>query len=385
MANIMDYIEWRGDLSISQTRFNEVDNVILSLLSYIDFKNIVVFSGEKGIPLGKAAEKFFEKYKRLDKKVREAQFQTAVDVFEKAAKSKRFKNLILSYYVDEIDMEKESQFCALMIDIGRNENFISFRGTDESIVGWKENFNMSFVEATESQKKAVEYLNKVGRLTTTKLRVGGHSKGGNLAVYASIYCDKEIQSRIRKIYNNDGPGFTEKMVEKEAYLNIKSKVLSLFPEGSIVGMCLEHEGDIAIVKSHKIKLQHDPINWEIRGKAFIKADELRESAKFFHKTIMSWIEKTNPDQRQKFVDTLYEILKENDINTVMDLENLSPDKFFALLKSGMELNQQREGVIEKSVKLFIDEGGKTIKEGIDKVVDKALPVLPTKRKKKDEK
>lgn len=377
MFNILDYIDWRGDLSFSRAGFNQVDNVILSLLSYIDLQGIVPCAGEEGSISLEEAERLYAL--RHGQEEEEFYFKTAMDVFKKAAKCKRFGTLLLSDYIEEIDMEKESQFSALTIDLGRQNYFISFSGTDDTIVGWKENFNMSFVEATESQRKSVEYLDRAGSKISGIFRIGGHSKGGNLAIYASACVKEEIQERIKKIYNNDGPGFTKKMIDKTMYFKLRPKILSLFPEGSIVGMCLEHEGSILVVKSQKGKQQHDPINWEVLGASFVNAGELNESAKLFHKVIRAWMKKMPPEQKEEFVDAVFQALEEHNILKVEDLSALSLDKFFALLKSGSEINQENKDIIGKGVKLFLDEGSQSIREKIKEMIENALS-----RKRKEE-
>lgn len=371
MANILDYIDWRGDLSFFRAGFNQVDNTILSLLSYIDLRDIVPPAGGGSISLHEAARLYFSKSEK--EQAEEFHFQTALEVFQKAAESKRYGGILLSDYTDEIDREKESQFSALTIRLGKGKYFISFSGTDDSIVGWKENFNMSFVEATESQRKSVEYLHRTAGEHDGELRIGGHSKGGNLAVYASVCCKEEIRKRIKRIYNNDGPGFTKKMLDQAAYARLGTKILSLFPEGSVVGMCLEHEGDILVVKSKKGKLQHDPINWEVLGTSFIDAGELNESARFFHRTIGAWMKKMPPEQREEFVDAVFAALEEHNILKVEDLSSLSPDQFLALWKSGSEINQENQDIIGKGVKLFIGEGSHSVRERIREMIEKALP------------
>ena len=213
ITTVFDYLDWRGDISFSQLPPCEVDSLVFSLLSYIDFDGIVPPPDEiKGVSLLAAAKKFIKKYKEDGKP--DIGFIIPKDVvvlLAKAAKTKRFGEVLLSSYVNKICDGEEKQFSAITFVFknteGADELFVVFRGTDDTIVGWKENFNMSFMQPVPSQLEAAEYLSDVASNTFGEITVGGHSKGGNLAVYAAVSAPERVKKRINTVYNLDGPGF----------------------------------------------------------------------------------------------------------------------------------------------------------------------------------
>lgn len=243
MANIFDYINWRGDLSLRESEFNEIDNLILARFSYFPFDNIL--KEDEVITIEEAGKRF----KTLDVEKERILQKEDIDLFPKMAESNRFFDMKISNYINKISPEEEKQFSAITIFMPDDTIYISFRGTDNTLIGWKEDFNMSFREKVPSQLDAVEYVNKIASKYTNKLRIGGHSKGGNLAVYAASFCEKEIQERIINVYNNDGPGFHETITIDPNYKRIIPKVHTLIPQTSIIGRLLYHEESYTVVQS----------------------------------------------------------------------------------------------------------------------------------------
>ena len=190
MSNIIDYMKWRGDLTFAQDSFNEIDNLILSQLVYVELNNIVPGDEEPTISLLDAAKLFFKQNNEQE----------------------------LSRYVNDINEQEQSQFSAITIKLPDNSTYIAFSGTDATLVGWHEDFNMLYLKQTPGQEKSLAYLNALGNLDTP-LRLGGHSKGGNFAIYAGMYCEKSLRDQIIAIYNNDGPGFSKDVVASAAYQN----------------------------------------------------------------------------------------------------------------------------------------------------------------------
>ena len=199
MANILDYIDWRGDLTFNQSSFNDIDNLILSRISYLPFDGII--DEMETITVREAHERF----KKLDLKNVKILQEEDLDLFPSVAQSTRFGNLFLKNYINKRDLQEEKQFSAITIILPDGTMYIAYRGTDNTLVGWKEDFNMSFMKSVPAQADAVDYLNNVAAQTSGRLRVGGHSKGGNLAVYAAAFCNQDVQDRIIEVYNNDGP------------------------------------------------------------------------------------------------------------------------------------------------------------------------------------
>lgn len=316
MAIIFDYFVWRGDLNMSQACFNNVDALILSRLSYIPFEGIVLSDPLNKITINEAANIFFT----LNNPKIEVCMPADVDLLKALAESERFKNMFLSCYVNEVDIESEKQFSAVVIDTCDGSHFISFRGTDNTLVGWKEDFNMSFMTPIPAQLEAVRYLEKIADNISGHIRLGGHSKGGNLAVFAASFCLESIQERITEVYNNDGPGFDSTVITKKSYLAVCERVKTFVPQSSIVGMLLEHEETYTVVHSNQSGLlQHNLYSWEILRDNFICLDTVSNSSKFIDKTLKDWVSAFESEQREQFVEALFSIFNETNAQTVKEL------------------------------------------------------------------
>ena len=228
MNNISSYLDWRGDLSIKTDGFNEVDNLVLSVIAYMDFTSVVPSeAGKGGITLRDALLRLHE-LKMDHQNLGLMMPDITNDFVKRAAETKRFGDIKLYSYVDKIDEQLEMQFSAITFLLPDKSLFIAFRGTDDSIVGWKENFNMSFASPVPAQVAAVEYLTDVAYSMRGRIRLGGHSKGGNLAIWATVNSPMRIKRRIVGAYNNDGPGFEEKITERAEYkevLHLCSRVI----------------------------------------------------------------------------------------------------------------------------------------------------------------
>ena len=271
ITTVFDYLDWRGDISFSQMPLCEVDSLIFSLLSYIDFDGIVPSPKEiKRINLLAAAKKFIKKYK--DEGKPDIGFIIPKDVvvlLAKAAKTKRFGEVWLSSYENKICDGEEKQFSALTFIFKNTEGaealFVAFRGTDDTIVGWKENFNMSFMQPVPSQLEAVEYLSAVAANAFGEITLGGHSKGGNLSVYAAVSAPERVKERINEVYNLDGPGFNIDFLASEEYRGMRDRIRTIVPHSSIVGMLLEHEESYEVISSSQTGLlQHNGFFQDLR-------------------------------------------------------------------------------------------------------------------------
>lgn len=368
MANIMDYLLWRGDLSFREAAFNEVDNLIFSELVYVDFKDIAPGVDSDGsITLKEASEAFFKRHTDEEIEAKVSSTRMAAFLMREMAKTKRFGRIRLFHYIDDIDHENQSQFCAVTLLLDDNSVFVSYSGTDNTIIGWKENFNMSFLEETPGQRKAVDYLNAAAASGWGTLRVGGHSKGGNLAVYAAASCPKSVQDKIAAVYCNDAPGFLEHKTAELNYQNILSKIHAFIPEASIVGMLLEHKEECAVIKSSASgPMQHDVMTWEVLGGAMVRVESAAKESVLLDQTLKAWIDKMDVKQREAFVDALFEILEEGRIETVDDLANIKWKKLIQLFKLSSAREHENQEIIKRTLKLLLEESQKTIKNAVIK-------------------
>ncbi len=364
MNNILDYVRWRGDLSFEVSPFNEVDNMILSKLSYLNFRGIIETDQCYGIPLYQVAKAYFSYGENGNIQPGDIMKEELLELFRLMAKSRRFSELILSNYVNVIDLEKEMQFAALTIHLGNYCSYVAYRGTDDTLVGWKEDFNMSIMEVVPSQEEALAYYLRILRIFDHhRFILGGHSKGGNLAVYAAVHAPQEEQVRITAVYNNDGPGFHQSMLHRQEYQRIADRIITLIPQSSIIGMLLEHEENYTIVKSsQKGFLQHYGYNWEVEGTSFVHLKNITHESQLLDLTLRRFLYSLSIDRREQFTNTLFEILSSNEIRTVSDIRVGSIRALKAMLKTYDNLDKDVKKALNSTLSLLFAEGIKSIRE-----------------------
>ena len=314
MADIFDYLRKRGSVPFEEDPFNEVDNLVLAMLSYTDFDGILDDSFNT-TSLNIADRKYFEKHSRAEARKSIFHFIRAPLLMDGMLKGNRFRETTLTKYVDIINSDKDMQMAAVTFLLSDGSAYVAFRGTDTTVAGWKEDFNMSYMPETAGQLSAVRYLNEVGAEIKGPIRVGGHSKGGNFAVYASAFCDREIQDRILEVYTNDGPGFRSEVMEREAYKRILPRVVSIVPDTSIVGMLLTNNVGHIVVKSKDVGLlQHNALTWMVDQNRF---RHTKQSAfgSFINRSQKEWLSNLDDKSREMFVNTLFSFFEATGMDT----------------------------------------------------------------------
>lgn len=316
MPDMFDYLTWRGDLTFSQCPVTSADALILSTLSYIQFGAQVTDDPIRPIFLHTAVDGFFA-LQDYDKRVRD---KRDLELLLAAAESPRFRNVGLCFYRDELLPEEESQFAAMTFLLDDGTAFLAFRGTDYSLVGWKEDFNMSFRDTVPAQHKAAAYTREFAAAFSGPMYLGGHSKGGNLAVFSAARADAETRDRIRAVYNLDGPGFGDYLMGDPGYLAMVPKIRTFIPQSSIIGMLLEHEEDYTVIRSRQVSLmQHEPYSWEIQGPGFLETDDISPDTRFLDRTIKHWLSGMTSQERGEFVDTVFDLLSQGDASKTYHL------------------------------------------------------------------
>ena len=358
MANISDYVDWRGDISFSASPFNSVDALIMTQLAMVDLSGIVPGDPVDGyISLSDAAELYFADKKRESEPVSIVIPSETYLLFGKIAQSKRFGSIKLTAHVSHIDTIKEKQFAAITVKPGDGSAFVAFRGTDDTIVGWKEDFNMSFMPTIPSQTEAADYLDRISRKVYGKLRVGGHSKGGNLAVYAAVKSSARTRRRILKVYNYDAPGFSREFLSLPEYASLDGRLETVVPQSSVVGMLLENDGKYSVIKSRESGLlQHNAFSWEVKGTEFVKLDELTKESRDMTAVMNDWLSKLDMDARKKFVDAIYNILIATKATTVTELN----DDKYSILRALKDTDKETRKMVIKTFGLLFGEGGKQL-------------------------
>lgn len=362
MSNIIDYIKWRGDISVEASHFCDIDCLILSQIAMINFKGIVPPPFESGkISISDAADTYFADEERSALSLGAIIPPETKELFMEAGRSTRFGNMKLYAYVSYMDVKEETQFAALTVELGDGTRCIIFRGTDDTLVGWKEDFNLSFMSPIPAQTEAVRYLEEVSAMFDGAIRVGGHSKGGNLAVYAATKADASVQERIIAVYNQDAPGFKRDFLSSAEHERIEDKIRTIVPQSSVVGMLFENKGNYEIVKSTMSGiLQHNPFSWEILGNDFIKLDSLTAEGQRIAKAMNDWMAKATSEECRRFVDALYSILIATEATTLTELKS---DKY-AVVRAIKDADKETRSLVFSVLGIIFEEGGRIFRENM---------------------
>lgn len=346
MGNIMDYISWRGDLSFEQSQFNEVDNLILACFSYVNLDGISAVTKQKGIGLKKLTKEFMKLHTMKELEADKSFIRLAPFMMMEMAKSVRFGKCVVRNYVNDIVTEAEQQFAAMEIVLEDGTSYVSFRGTDDTIIGWKEDFNLS-TGVVPAQKRAIEYLQKISEHTDGMLRVGGHSKGGNLAIYGSVMC-KSAHEKILEIYSNDGPGFSREFQELPETKEMMPKIIRIIPEYSIIGTLLEHEKEPVIVaSSSKGLLQHDAFSWEVQGPALVRRDSLNKTALRFIEILHKWIDGMDTEQKRLLIEDLFATLQASGYENLSEVQSGGLKSLAAMVKRVEKFAPESRGMMQE--------------------------------------
>lgn len=336
MANIYDYMKWRGDITFNERPFNDVDNLILSEICYAEMDDIVPGPGEGTVTIKELSEGYtahgYESHLVNNPK----------ETLELAEVSARFCDVKVGSYINRIDHDKQVQFSAVTFHIPDGTIYVAFRGTDNTIVGWREDLNFSFME-TEGQREAVAYLNNIAKENNSMIRVGGHSKGGNLAVFAAAFADEKTKERIVEVYSNDGPGFNEKISKDPRYLETLNKVKLIMPSFSVVGILLNNKSERTIIKSDATgPMQHNPLVWQVNTTDFATVDEQDPASIFMDETVSRWLSTMDDKERMALVNSIFDSVDASGANTLQDIKLGKQKAFFAIAKAVMKIDATRK-------------------------------------------
>lgn len=368
LATMFDYLKWRGDLSFTQDPPNAVDTLIFSSLIYIHYGGSVEKNPAEPVSLQRAAEEFFS----LPDYATRMRVKNDLDLLHEASQTTRFGTAQLVNYRDLLIPEQETQFAAATFLLDDGSAFIAFRGTDNTLVGWKEDFNMTFQQTVPAQRLAQQYVREVAAEYSVPLRIGGHSKGGNLAVFAAARSSPMVQQQILEVYNHDGPGFTKYMMGDPGYLAMVPRIKTYIPQSSVIGMLLEHEEPYTVIRSKSVSiLQHDPYSWELLGREFITMEEITEESRFVDAALKRWFADMTNQERNQLVDVMFTLLGTGSVENVFDI--IHPKNIRTYLKTLSSddhirkiLSEEFQGLIEaaKKARLQLEEDEqKMLEEG----------------------
>lgn len=353
--NLMDYLTMRGDLTFSQSDFNSVDALILSQIVYNNIEGLVSKEFNQKITLAELAERFistedFEERCNMGAMIN----PLTPELLRLAAKSRRFSNVKVCAFINKIDEKALEQFCALTYQIEKDRYVIAFRGTDDTIVGWYEDFNLGYMPEIPAQKDTREYIARAMAALKGHFIFTGHSKGGNLSVFGGMSVPKKSLARLDAVYNFDGPGFFAPVYERPEYKQIKDRIFAFFPEFCVVGMMFEHVNQYKIVKcSADGILQHDPFSWNLMGPEFEAAEAFDEASEIFYTSFNAWANTMTDEERKKFIDSFFSVIYASGAKTNYEIDQNKIICGGKMLAKLAELSEEERKAFKKAIKVFI--------------------------------
>lgn len=353
MSTIFDYLKEVTYDSIYDRPFKELDVLSLTELTYLPFGHIVPQGDTTGIQV-----RLSDAMDLIDRTTDFIVSNQHLQLVDELATSKRFKNIKLLNYVDEYDPDVQKQFAAMTYRLSLDVYLVVFRGTDDTLIGWKEDFHMTYMDHVPAQRRAASYLQNVMKEFPKGLfLVAGHSKGGNLATYACTYLPDHLFERVDTIYSFDAPGLNQAITETEGYQRTSPKIRRFVPQGSIVGMMLEVPEPTTIVKSRAFGgfAQHDAFTWEIKDHSFVTVSETSPDSQQTDETLKQWVYETSADDRKKFFDTFFGIFLDAGITSINDLRNLKNfSKIKEIFQNAQDLDPTEREMLERLAKQLLD-------------------------------
>lgn len=352
-GTIIEYIKEYGDYTFFEKPMNDVDSLALCQFCYLKFDGMVPLVTENRKSVTMQELMAHEDYEKLYADERFEKNNRAL--FEAMIHSRRFKTLKMNCYINIVETEWETQFSAITFFLEDGTMYIAYRGTDETIVGWKEDFNMAFQSPVPGQAYAVKYLNMVTGKLHNRFYLGGHSKGGNLAVYAALNCSEQVRERIVKIYSMDGPGFRREVMEGCQYEQIADKIVKILPHSSLIGMLFETSPHVKVVESKTFGLlQHDPYTWLIKEDDFICVKGLYKSRQYSNETLNQWLESLDEKQRRIFVDTLYQVVSASKAENLIELSADWKKSMNGMISALKEVDDETRQALRTIIKALFD-------------------------------
>lgn len=358
MANIVDYLAWRGDVPLEVSPWNELDGLLMAVLSYLNFHGV---QDHRGWTLREA--------KRIDLLIEEESesFPPRKKVFEAMADSDRFGDCRMHHFIARTDEELSMQFSAECLDLPDGTMCVIYRGTDNTLVGWREDFNMAYQTQVPAQAAAAYYLSKAVKETDGPIRLIGHSKGGNLAVYAAAGVSEKIQDRIESIWSYDGPGMNMEMARSEGFGRIRSKIRSYIPQTSIIGLLMEYYEPYTVVRSTAKGLeQHDPLTWQVYGRRFEEMPGVDRTACVVRDTLHEMLTNSTPEQRAAFVDALFRMADNTNATKMSDILNEKFRSFRKMYGSRKDLDPETRRTFTRLIAQAVSLGFGNVVERVRK-------------------
>jgi len=368
MKNMLDYIKEFGHVSFEERAFSEIDALVLTELEYLPLENVVPSdeNGENFVTVKEIAEYMQEHKQELFDENPMMITQERHEVSQVIADAPRFQSLKFFGVVSEWDKDTTKQFAAITVEVEPSVRLVVFRGTDETLIGWKEDFLMTYSPLVAAQTDAKEYLAKQASLWDGDLMISGHSKGGNLAIYAAATQVEDVQLRIVDIFCFDSPGLYRSVLETKGYQNIVPLAMRYIPQDSLVGLMLESEVPYVIVKSNATgAMQHSAMTWEIEDGQFIKMEKLTKNSQLNDQTFKKWTESVSDEELELFWNVFFELLFSVGIDTVNDLYGEFMHYVQEFLKAAGNMDEEKRELLTRIALLLVSTRFEVWKDSLD--------------------
>lgn len=368
MKNMLDYIKEFGHVSFEERAFSEIDALVLTELEYLPLEKVVPSdeNGENFVTVKEIAEYMQEHKQELFDENPMMITQERHEVSQVIADAPRFQSLKFFGVVSEWDKDTTKQFAAVTVEVEPSVRLVVFRGTDETLIGWKEDFLMTYSPLVAAQTDAKEYLAKQASLWGGDLMISGHSKGGNLAIYAAATQEEDVQLRIVDIFCFDSPGLYRSVLETKGYQNIVPLAMRYIPQDSLVGLMLESEVPYVIVKSNATgAMQHSAMTWEIENGQFIKMEKLTKNSQLNDQTFKKWTESVSDEELELFWNVFFELLFNAGIDTVNDLYGQFMHYVQEFLKAAGEMDEEKRELLTRIALLLVSTRFEVWKDSLD--------------------
>lgn len=368
MKNMLDYIKEFGHVSFEERAFSEIDALVLTELEYLPLEKVVPSdeNGENFVTVKEIAEYMQEHKQELFDENPMMITQERHEVSQVIADAPRFQSLKFFGVVSEWDKDTTKQFAAVTVEVEPSVRLVVFRGTDETLIGWKEDFLMTYSPLVAAQTDAKEYLAKQASLWDGDLMISGHSKGGNLAIYAAATQAEDVQLSIVDIFCFDSPGLYRSVLETKGYQNIVPLAMRYIPQDSLVGLMLESEVPYVIVKSNATgAMQHSAMTWEIEDGQFIKMEKLTKNSQLNDQTFKKWTESVSDEELELFWNVFFELLFNAGIDTVNDLYGQFMHYVQEFLKAAGDMDEEKRELLTRIALLLVSTRFEVWKDSLD--------------------
>ena len=348
MANIFDYLTDVQYDSFYDLPLNELDILAFTELTYLPFDNL----------LEQPVNRLSDVATRVPRETNMLTNKERLQLLDQLSQHKRFKNSKLSNFVNEVDTEQQKQFAAMTYRLDLDTYLIVFRGTDDSIIGWKEDFHMTYMKEIPAQKHALEYLEEFfTQHPKQKVILAGHSKGGNLAVYAASQIRPELQDNISAVYTYDAPGLQAHLTETTGYQDVIPKIHRFVPQGSVIGMMLEVPDTPIVVKSTALGgiAQHSTFSWQTEDNHFVQLEEISSESLQIKDTLKEWVDSVPDEKLELYFDLFFGTILESGISSINELSSKNAiDHVRQLVSQAQTLEPEQVEILKNLTQLLLD-------------------------------